>query len=205
MLGTYTIGVETSKFPQDLASGFDIATEKMLGAEYDLLALLGKKVVNGVNYATLAKQTIISSGKDVDSICLVVLNSQPGDVDGKEMRVVQVETLVTNGGALGGFKINPSSSIPEEAKNAWDKKFAGFVGSNIEPFMFLGSQVVGNGTAYKYAAKSTMIVNPNCIAKTQGTKVVLVTIILDEIVAFDDIITGSESAGLLQGTQLTWP
>ena len=47
------------KLPQKAASAFTGATEGLTGAEYVPLLFVGTQVVNGVNYAFIALQTLI--------------------------------------------------------------------------------------------------------------------------------------------------
>ena len=158
MLGSYTVDVHAGSMPQKVATGFGKVFENMVGASYEPIAYLGSKVVNGTNHAILAEQTLIT-GKDVKSIVLVVLNEKPGDVNGENFSIVEISTLASNGGQMGGLMIDPKTEIPADAKEVWDKHFAGFVGANNTPFALLATQVV-NGIAYLFAVESTMIVSP---------------------------------------------
>lgn len=173
MVGSYDINVSTSGMPQKVASGFDKVFEGMKEqASYEPIAYLGSQVVNGTNHAILAKQTL-TSGKDVTSIVLVILNEKPGDARGDSLSIVEIKTLLTNGGNLGGLNINPQINIPEDTKEVFDKHFAGFTGANMEPFALLSTQVV-NGIAYIFAVKSSLVVSPTVMEKCETESIKLV-------------------------------
>ena len=157
-LGGYTINVMTTSFPQNVISGFDKAFEGMVGAQYDMIAYLGSKIVNGTNHAFLAKQTLVT-GTDISSIVLVILNEKLDDIAGNTFSIVSIEPLLSNGGKLGGLNINPTTNIPEDAMDVFKKHFEGFVGINLEPFALLATQMV-NGGAYVFAVKANNIVSP---------------------------------------------
>jgi len=120
------------------------------------------------------KQTL-TSGKDVENIVLVILNEKPGDKGGESLSVVEIRTLFSNGGTLGGYTINPQINIPADAKAEFDKHFAGFTGANIEPFALLATQVV-NGIAYVFACTSSLVLSPACMERSNSKSVKLVKI-----------------------------
>lgn len=156
MLGGYTINV-SKNMPQKVATGFGKVFEGWMGAEYTPIAYLGSKVVNGTNHALLAEQRLITAN-DVHSIVLLILNDKPGDVDGSKFSVVEIKTLLSNGGrnVLGGINITPTTNIPEDAQAIFDKHFAGFLGANTSAFALLATQMV-NGIAYYFATESTIV------------------------------------------------
>lgn len=165
-IGGYTVKVSTGGMPQAVESGFAKVFENMVGASYTPIAYLGSKVVNGTNHAILCEQNLIT-GKDVKSIVLVVLNEKPGDVRGDNFSIVEIRTLLSNGGALGGVNIDPTTNISAEAKEVFDKHFGGFLGSTNKAFALLATQVV-HGLAYIFAVESDMVVSPSAMRK--GTK-----------------------------------
>ena len=64
--GTWIVKVEKN-FPQPIAT--TISDLNFVGAEYEPIALVATQIVNGTNYAVLAKQTIVT-GKDTNNIVL---------------------------------------------------------------------------------------------------------------------------------------
>ena len=192
--GGYAINVMTTSFPQNVISGFDKAFEGMTGAQYNMIAYLGSKVVNGTNHIYLAEQTLVT-GKDVKSIVTVILNEKLDDVGGNTFSVVSIEPLVSNGGNMGGLNINPTTNIPEDAMTTFNKHFAGFVGAYVKPFALLATQVV-KGVAYLFAVESTMIVTPSKL-QTYPKSVQLVKVYTDfSEVEFTDVVTGEAAPAL---------
>lgn len=83
-----------------------------MGATYAPIACIGSQLVNGVNYAFLAEQTIMSLDGN-KNIVIVILNVKP---------------------VPGG--------LPEETMKVYNAAMAGFVGSDAKPFAQLATQVV---------------------------------------------------------------
>ena len=140
--------------PQKIASAMTNLTEKIgLGASYKFIAYLGHQEVNGTNHAVLAEQ-IVMTGRDVNNAVVIVFNEKPGSND---VAVVEIKDIVQGGGALGGIKVDMSTEIPEEAQKALDTVLEGWVGSDIKPFAYIGTQVV-KGTNYIFAATLKRVV-----------------------------------------------
>lgn len=148
--GSWKINV-TSGMPQKVATAFGKLSEQLLGAEYQPIAYLGSQEVNGINHAVLAEQTVLA-GKDTKNVVLIIFNEK-----GMECELVNIERVLESGGALGGTQVEAQTTIPEEAQKAWDKAFEGFVGSNVTPFAYLGSQLT-NVMNYFFAATARPIV-----------------------------------------------
>ena len=197
--GGYTVDVQTTKLPQKVATGFNKCFENMMGASYEMIAYLGSKVVNGVNHAFLAKQTLIV-GNDVKSIVFIILNEKPGDVAAETFSIVEISTLMSNGGgnnALGGISINPTTEIPDEAKAVFNKHFGGFLGANNIPFALLATQMV-HGGAYFFAVESTMVTSPGRMTSGKVKTINLVKVFSDfsEIESIE--VLGGASAATLE-------
>lgn len=167
MLGSWEINVNTNGMPQKVATAFGKLSENLMGAEYEIIAYLGSQVVNGTNHAVLAKQTILT-GRDTENIVVLIFNEKPSDM---EATLVSIERVVEGGGKMGGVHLsdNPGFEIPTDAMADWQKVFNGYVGANVEPFAFLGSQVV-NGVNQIFAATVTPVY-PD--AKTQACIVIV--------------------------------
>lgn len=162
MLGGYNIKVCTTSFPQDVISGFDHAFDglKFTGAEYEMIAYLGKQQVNGYNHAFLALQKLITKD-DIKNIVLVILNEKPGDVGGNTFSVVEIRRLLADGSNLmGGVNVAPTTTIPEDAMKIFNERFgSGLFGATTKPIALLATQVV-NGIAYYFATESTLVTGP---------------------------------------------
>lgn len=155
MLGNWKININTTGMPQKVATAFAKMNETLIGAKYEDIAYIGSQMTNGTNHAVLAKQTILT-GKDTENIVLVIFNEKPSDI---EATLVSIERVVEGGGQLGGITLtDPTTDIPEEALAIWNDAFKGFVGSKVEPFGYLGSQVV-NGTNFIFVAEVTPTVS----------------------------------------------
>lgn len=201
MLGSYTIKVNTSGMPQALASGFDKLFEGMTGASYEFLSYLGSKVTNGINHAILAEQRLIVA-KDVRSIVLIVVNQKPEDIKGENLSIVDIRTLVSDGGQkMGGLNISPTTDIPAEIMEVFNKHFNGFLGSNIKPIALLATRVV-NGMEYTFAVESEMVINKNSVQSSNNVSINIVRIYSNyNEIKFEEVISGSKDGeGLLEGT-----
>ena len=192
MLGNWEVNINTNGMPQKVATAFAKINETLVGAEYEPIAYIGHQVVNGTNHAVLAKQTVLT-GKDTENIVLIVFNEKPGDM---EAALVGIERVVESGGELGGIVVDPTTDIPDVAQVAWDEAFDGFVGSNVEPFAYLGSQVV-NGVNLIFAAEVTPV-TPN--AKKKAALVIINNAAHDVI--FTDLL-GNKNENAL-GYAFTW-
>jgi hypothetical protein len=148
MLGTWDVKVSVGSMPEKIATA--LANFKIVGAEYTPIAYLGSQVVNGVNHAVMAEQTI-TTGVDTKNVVVLKFNEKPEGVI-----CYNIESVVEGGGRLGGTHIDVQTEIPEDAKAIFESAMAYFVGSNVKPFAFLGTKVV-NGTEYKYAAEVSPI------------------------------------------------
>lgn len=174
MVGTWEINVTTSGMPQKVATAFAELNGTILGAQYTPIAYIGSQVVNGTNHAVLAEQLIVT-GKDTKNIVLIIFNEKPEGVT-----VVNIERVVEGGMPMGGIQIDVQTDIPEEAKNAFAEVFEGFVGSKVEPFALLATQVT-KGVNYIFAATVTPI------TKEPKTKFAIVTVnALEKSVTFSD-------------------
>ena len=145
MVGSWKIDVVTGGMPQKVATAFAECTEKLIGAEYTPIAYVGSQIVNGINHAILAEQTVLT-GKDTKNIVLMIFNE-------KDMgcTLVNIERIVEGGLEFGGTKIDVKTDIPAGAKAVFDSVISGFVGSLVKPFALLGTQIT-KGTDYIFAA-----------------------------------------------------
>ena len=196
MLGNYTIKVSTSSMPQKVATGLDKVFEGFTGAKYEFIAYLGSQVVNGTNHAILAKQTLITA-KDVTSLALVILNEKPGDVAGETLSIAEIQRLITDEGLMGGFHIDPMTTIPEEALKVFNMRFGKFVGATNKPIALVATQVV-NGMAYIFAVESSRVVAPAAGASVSVSPVEISLVKIfsnyDTIETVCDVLSGSSVA-----------
>ena len=164
MVGNWNLNVQVGKAPQQVATAFGNILGTLFGAKYTPIAYLGDQVVNGTNHAVLAEQLVIT-GEDQKNIVEVVLNEKPGSVGGSDFALAGIKKLIDGGHKFGGFQVNVEAPISDEAKKVFDDAFEGFVGSKIEPFALLGTQVV-KGVEYAFAATVAPVV-PNAQQSVQ--------------------------------------
>ena len=189
MLGSWDINI-SKDFPQKIATAV-ADLNNLVGAEYNPIAYIGSQVVNGTNHAVLCEQTIVA-GKDTKNIVMVFFRETKEGVT-----LTNIERVVEDGGDLGGIKIDVKTTIPDDANSAFVAAFDGFVGSKIEPFALLATQMT-KGVNYTFAAKVTPVV------KDPTPTVALVTVngmTLD--VAFVDLLESKNDVMTL-GYAFTW-
>jgi hypothetical protein len=178
-VGSWNVDVVVGSLPEKVATAFAQLNE-LYGAEYTPIAYLGSQVVNGTNHAVLAEQLLIT-GKDTKNVVLVIFNEKPGEM---KLTLVNIERVVEGGFGEGGTVVDVKTNIPVDAKVIFDKTLAGFVGSTVEPFALLATQVV-NGVDYIFAAEVTPVIDQVNAPK----KVANVTVNeLAGTVKFDDIL-----------------
>jgi len=147
--GGWTLKFSTN-YPEKVATAIGLLNT-LVGAEYTPIAYLGEQVVNGINHAVLAEQTLLN-GKDTKNLVIMVFNEKPGSMD---VSLASINTIVY-GGDLGGVKVDASVEIPAEAQAALSKALKDFVGSKVEPLVYVGTQVT-KGINYIFLAKVTPV------------------------------------------------
>ena len=169
--------VSVNSYPQKIATAIGTLKEQpLLGVEYEDLAYLGsEKGENSTEHAVLAQQTVIT-GKDTKNLVLLIFEEKNGEA---KADLVDVRRILKSGPPIGGLHIDASTDIPEDAKKDFDKAFEKFVGSKVEPFAYIGSQIK-RGTDYVFAVTVTSITKEpvtkvklaivNTLAETIGWK-----------------------------------
>lgn len=195
MTGSWEIKVNKDGMPQKVATAFGKLSDQLVGAEYTPIAYLGSQVVNGINHAVLAEQLVIT-GKDTKNVVVVIFNEKPNEM---EATLVGIERVVESGAEFGGVKVDVTKDIPEDAQNAFNEAMDGFVGSKVEPFALLGSQIT-RGTNYIFAAT----VSPVIPDGEANTKAAIITVNdLSKEIAFADLLASRQDVMAL-GYAFTW-
>ena len=140
--GGWNVNVPHDKFPQKVASAIS-NLDNLVGCSYKAVAYLGTQEVNGTNHAVLAQQTVMT-GKDANNAVVIVFNEKRGVMD---LAVTDIKRIVESGGELGGTNVNMSTTLPEEASEAFKAAFFGIMGFRMEPIAYVGSKVE-NGTQH---------------------------------------------------------
>ena len=151
MFGEWNIKVAVDAMPQKLATAFGEITEQLMGAEYTPIAYLGSQLVNGTNHAVLAEQVLIT-GRDTKNVVIMIFQEKDDKIT-----LVNIERVVEGGAPMGGVQVDVKTEIPEDAKAAFDSVFEAYVGSKVEPFALLGTQVT-KGTNYIFACTLSPVV-----------------------------------------------
>lgn len=177
MLGSWTVNVDAAGgMPEKVATAIGALAEQLIGAEYRPIAYLGSQLVNGINHAVLAEQTILS-GRDTKNVVVLIFNEK-----GMDCTLVNIERVLEGGDGMGAVEVHATTDIPKDAQNAFDDVFGEWVGSTVKPFAYLGSQVV-SGIDYIFAAELTLVTE-NPVHKVVSVRVNGLT----KKVSFTDIL-----------------
>lgn len=145
--GSWDIAVQIGIYPQKVASALTALGDTLMGAEYEPIAYVGSQVVNGINHAVLAKQTVLS-GKDTANIVMMIFNEKPNDM---VATLVSIDRLVESGAELGGVNIDVQTELSDEVMEVWNSAFEVWMGGTMTPYALLGTQMT-KGTDYIFAA-----------------------------------------------------
>lgn len=154
MLGSWTINPVKGMLPQKLASGWDEAFEKLLGAKYEPIVYVGSQVVNGTNHMIIAKQNRVTAEPNT-AIVKVVLNEKAIDAAKSRFTIVSIDVLYENDGLMGGWSVvaeEPDAELTGVIADLTDD----MMGAAYEPVIVAASQVV-NGSNYKVLAIQTLV------------------------------------------------
>ena len=189
--GSWNINVIKNGMPEKVATAVAKLNEDHLGAVYTPIAYLGSSLVNGTNHAVLMEQKIIA-GVDTKNVVVVIFNEQPGYID---LTLVSIDRIVESGDPMGGVVVDVKD-VEGDAKAVWDGAFDGFVGSKVEPFALLGTQIV-NGCNYIYAVEMETVT-----AEPQKSLVVVTINDKQKTVGFAEMLKTKHEASL--GYSFTW-
>lgn len=164
--GGWTIydGDLNAKLPDEVIEAFELATQDMLGAKYEPIALLATQVVSGKNYAILCRETLVTANQEVKYAVVTVYKDLQGGakvikVEDVDLTAEASDEVEEDKNLLGGWKTyeeNEACTIPEEALEAFNKAVDGMTGAGYEPIALLASQVVA-GVNYKILCKQTLV------------------------------------------------
>ena len=142
---------------------FEKGLEKLLGADYVPIALLGTQVVAGMNYCFLAQTTpVVPDAKPVYTLVFLYQDLE-GNV--QLLNVVDLPIVLNEDGTLsapgetlmGGWSYAESYEITDELLDCFNKALEGTLGSNFTAIAQLGAQVVA-GTNRCILAEVTPVV-----------------------------------------------
>ena len=160
--GGWTIAEDpaAAELPDDVQKAMDNFAENY-GDDLIPMAYYGNQVVKGMNYGLLCKS------KGDNELQTVVLEQEPnGNVDGAIINTFKIDEYTQGDGADpsaepvdGGWNVAEdytTTELPDEVQNAFDKATEEFVGNDLVPMAYLGSQVVA-GTNYALLCHSTLV------------------------------------------------
>ncbi len=141
----------------------------LLGVDYEALALLGKQIVAGTNYAYLCKATVTAPDAQPYLAVVFVYQTLEGDCELLKIQPIDVGIGASEGDFLdmavdppagplmGGWTVAQDPTITPELKAVFDKGMEGLIGVNYVPVLYLGSQVVA-GTNHAFLCQATVVV-----------------------------------------------
>lgn len=72
---------ETPELTSEIREAFDKATEKLLGVNYEPLAVVGQQVVSGMNYRILCEATVVAPGAEPAYAIVTVYRDTAGSAE----------------------------------------------------------------------------------------------------------------------------
>jgi hypothetical protein len=139
--------IPANKLPQRLATALVKVNEDLLGASFLPIRVVGKQVVNGINYMVLCKEVRATAKKDTRIVSLVI-NIPAGDITGEQATIVEVKE---------------SAELPDEVQDVFDAAIGSLHGVNYVPLLYVGEQVV-KGLNYYVICEAT-VVYPDAVPK----------------------------------------
>lgn len=136
-------------------SAFEKATEALCGMEYEPIAVLATQVVAGTNYCILCRgRATVPDAQPVIQLVYIYENLQ------SKAELTNTKTIIDGEMLDGGFAANSGDLKLEnnaDVKAAFEKATQAMTGAELEPVVYLGSQVVA-GSNYLVLCKQTATV-----------------------------------------------
>lgn len=137
---------------------FDKAFDGLEGVSYTPYALLASRTTaSGRQYRVLCKATVVYPGAQEEYVVATVSKSWLGKAEIVEIGDALCRTdLDYEEGAVGTWQEAQSPAMTDEAKAAFEKATAGFVGVDYVPVALLSTQTV-EGTNYRILCEATVV------------------------------------------------
>jgi hypothetical protein len=148
---------------KEAKTAFEKAMQEIDGYEYEVIAYLGSQVVQGTNYAYLCKGTPVLPDAKSEYLILNIYEDFEGNTEITGMKQL---LEVSKKNQVGGWLYNQGDTLLDknkDVKSAFDKAREGFVGIDLEPISYVGSQVTA-GSNYAIFCSETPVV-PNAERK----------------------------------------
>lgn len=140
---------------------FAAALEGLLGVDYIPVALLGKQVVSGTNYAFLSLGNTVTAEPAAGWYIITVYEDLEGAVSLLSIREIDLTDIdfisEVNKELVGGWKLTTPDPVTlrEDAQAAFDSAIRDYEAVSFAPIALLGTQAVA-GTNYKILCNGTI-------------------------------------------------
>lgn len=152
--GEWNIDVnKCGSLPEKLATGFAQAFSDIQGASYTPLVYVGSQIVNGINYAIVAEQALITN-PPIKNIVLIILNEKPIDEIKSNWTIVSIDPIISGSDVYGSVVVDPKE-IDNKSRAMFNVALEGIVGATYKPLYLVASQIV-HGVNYTYLAQQNL-------------------------------------------------
>ncbi len=168
LMGGWTVNDDktAAHLPSDVQDAFDKATQNFVGSDLIPLAYIGSQVVAGMNYSILCKGVTVTANPVTSLKVVTIYKDLEGNAEIKNIADFHIDDYTDREGIdedaemlAGGWAVPEEYSVinlPADVAKAFDTALEGFVGNNIEPMAYLGSQIVA-GTNYAVLCHSALV------------------------------------------------
>ena len=160
LAGGWNVVENHAEVPQDLKDAIESLNQAGIGFKVEPVAVLATQVVAGVNYSVVCKVTEEGEKPSIYFVLAVVYIGVDGTFSMQAAQGLPGAEEVTPGLAGGWTVAENPNEIPEDAKNALNKALDGFVGSDVQPVLYLGSQVVAGRNHCFLCQLTPVVLNP---------------------------------------------
>lgn len=143
---------------------FEKAIAELDGASLEPLAVIGKQVVAGTNYAYLCKSTPMTQNAEASLTVIIVYEDTNGSVSIVNNQDFDINTIMSqadsdSASSVGGWETVDVADACELNANvlaAFNKSIEGYTGAGFEVSAYLGNQLVA-GNNYLFVCKTTTV------------------------------------------------
>jgi hypothetical protein len=146
---------DSPEVPDEVREACEKAFEKLIGVDYEPVALLASQVVAGMNYRVLC--TARATAPDAEAYYVIVTVYRNLDGDAEVTGILTAEAEAPSGETLmGGWAAPESLAVTDEAMDVFDKAMEELTGMNYIPVVLVGTQVVA-GTNWRLLCEQTAV------------------------------------------------
>lgn len=136
-------------------AAFDTAISKLVGCNYEPIAVLGTQVVAGTNYCFFAEIAPVYPGAQYHPALMFIYADLSGDGTVTQIRDLEIAPGAGEAPMPGGWTIT-DPELSDDANAAFDTAISELVGCSYEPIALLATQVVA-GINYCILTKITPV------------------------------------------------